>query len=242
MWYYVQNNQRFGPFDEATINNLITNQTLSPNTLVWQEGMSDWLPLQSTTLGSQLPALTPPPSYAPVIPAPPNYSPAYSQPKYGPYKLPHEQIKGLNDLFQWSWILMVVAIPTSLIVIGVFAAIASMVLLYMLLYRYWDLIQDGYHRATPGQAVGFMFIPFFNFYWVFQSVKGLAEDMNRYTQEKGIAAPQANAGLALTYCILICVSIIPYVNFITGTAALIIMFILWSNFRDVAVAIWQSRT
>ena len=246
MWYYVQNNQRFGPFDEATIQNLVQNQTINANTLVWQDGMADWMPLQATALGSQLPAFTPPPSYAPVVPATPGYAAAapygsYPQPQYGLYKLPADQIKSLNDLFQWSWILMIVAIPTSFIVIGIFAAIASMVLLYMLLYRYWEIIQDGYHRATPGQAVGFMFIPFFNFYWVFQAVKGLAEDMNRYTQERGIAAPQANTGLALAYCILICVSIIPYVNFVSGTAALIIMFILWSNFKEVASAIWRSR-
>lgn len=238
MWYYVQNNQRFGPFDEATMQNMIQNQTVNASTLVWQDGMADWLPLQATALGNQLPALTPPPAYAPVVPAP--YG-AYPQQPYGMHKLPADQIKSLHDLFQWSWILMVVGIPTSFIVIGVFAVIASMVLLYMLLYRYWELIQDGYHRTTPGQAVGFMFIPFFNFYWVFVAIKGLAEDMNRYTQERGIAAPQANTGLALTLCILTCVSIIPYVNFVTGIAALIIIFILWSNFNQVATAIWQSR-
>ena len=101
---------------------------------------------------------------------------------------------------------MIVAIPTSFIVIGIFAAIASMVLLYMLLYRYWELIQDGYHRgdARPGSWL--------HVYPILQLLlglpggkKGLAEDMNRYTQERGIAAPQANTGLALTYCILICV-------------------------------------
>src|SRR5438128_808183 len=65
-----------------------------------------------------------------------------------------------------------------------YASIMSMVLLY----KAWQSIQDGQARTTPGKAVGFMFIPLFNLYWIFQAIYGFAVDYNKYTQRHNIAA------------------------------------------------------
>src|SRR5215472_4189380 len=57
-----------------------------------------------------------------------------------------------------------------------FAAIGDILSLYggiallVLIYQMWQSIQDGHARTTPGKAVGFLFIPFFNLYWMFQAV------------------------------------------------------------------------
>jgi hypothetical protein len=79
--------------------------------------------------------------------------------------------------------------------------------------------------------VGFRFIPFFNFYWEFVAVKGLAEDMGRYARasigikpiprgltnpvdlaqarcSRGIGIKPIPRGLTLAYCILMIVSIV----------------------------------
>ncbi|MGA0133495.1 MAG: GYF domain-containing protein [Opitutales bacterium] len=60
MWYYEQNGSRMGPVDEATMRGLISNRTISIDTLVWTEGMPGWVALQQTSLAAGMPV--PPPS------------------------------------------------------------------------------------------------------------------------------------------------------------------------------------
>ena len=59
MWYYEQNGNRIGPVDEATMRSLISDRTISIDTLVWTNGMANWTPLQQTQLAAGLPV--PPP-------------------------------------------------------------------------------------------------------------------------------------------------------------------------------------
>ncbi len=56
---------------------------------------------------------------------------------------------------------------SGLICFGYIPAIAGIVFTAMLVYKLWDSIQDGTARTTPGKGVGFLFIPFFNFYWIY---------------------------------------------------------------------------
>jgi TM2 domain-containing membrane protein YozV len=63
MWYYQQGSNRMGPFDEATIQAMLANGTISIDTLVWTNGMSSWVRLQQTPLAAGLPV--PPPSLHP---------------------------------------------------------------------------------------------------------------------------------------------------------------------------------
>lgn len=46
-WRYVQNGQPSAPVDTATLQALLSNGTLSPETYVWQEGMVNWQAAQS---------------------------------------------------------------------------------------------------------------------------------------------------------------------------------------------------
>ncbi len=43
-WYYLQQSQAVGPVEEETFELLVREQTISPETLVWQEGMAGWQP------------------------------------------------------------------------------------------------------------------------------------------------------------------------------------------------------
>jgi uncharacterized RDD family membrane protein YckC len=43
-WYYVEAGQQQGPVDEATLNNLAATGRITPETLVWKEGMANWQP------------------------------------------------------------------------------------------------------------------------------------------------------------------------------------------------------
>lgn len=45
-WYYAIGDQRQGPISDAELDALIAAGTVTPQTLVWREGMSDWQPLK----------------------------------------------------------------------------------------------------------------------------------------------------------------------------------------------------
>lgn len=231
MWYYSTNNQQQGPVTEDQLVKLLQNLTISPNTLVWKEGMPQWAALLQTELSHLLPAQ--PSTLTPYPPAP-TYQQTYNVQLLKPAAV---RIKELQDLFTAWWILMLCGAVTAVIFIGIPAIIAAAAIAYILLYRFWEVIQDGYARTTPGKAIGFLFIPFFSFYWIFEAYSGLSKDMNAYMNRYGIAAERLDEGLALTFCILICCSVIPYINFLTGIAVGIIFIILMSKWKNAACAI-----
>ena len=71
--------------------------------------------------------------------------------------------------------LSILIVPT--LIAAAVAGIWAIFLHFVLLYRFWTLIQDGKARTTPVKAVWFFFIPFFNFYWWYVAYVGLAEDI-----------------------------------------------------------------
>lgn len=85
---------------------------------------------------------------------------------------------------------------------GYLLSLYSVVIALVLLYKVWAAIQDGHARTTPGKAVGYMFIPFFQLYWVFQAYWGYAKDYNSYISRHDISTSRLPEGLFLAYCIL----------------------------------------
>ncbi len=56
---------------------------------------------------------------------------------------------------------------------------AAWVFIWMFLFSFWKSIPDNIARVSPGYAVGFLFIPFFQLYWIFIAFIGGANDMNK---------------------------------------------------------------
>ena len=106
--------------------------------------------------------------------------------------------------------------------VGSLIGLIGMIYFYMLLYHAWWAIQGSTARTTPGKAVGFMFIPFFNIYWQFQALAGWAKDYNQHLAQSGLDRPdkRANEGLFLTQCILVCCLVVPFVNILVILALL----------------------
>jgi len=109
------------------------------------------------------------------------------------------------------------------LVIGIAVLIYATVMYLVLLYEAWKVIQDGHARTSPGKAVGFMFIPFFQLYWVFQAHWGFAQDYNAYVErhynvsEGGISVPAVSTSLFLACSILVMVSgLLPWILWIPG--------------------------
>ena len=110
--------------------------------------------------------------------------------------------------------------------------IVYVVMFMVLIYKLWAAIQIAPARTTPGKAVGFLFIPFFNLYWIFQAYWGWAQDYNAYLARHGLTfAPGVSDGLALTYSILRVLMAVPIVNYLV----LIPLFIIEPIFLNKAI-------
>jgi hypothetical protein len=73
------------------------------------------------------------------------------------------------------------------------------------------LPQVKHDDFTAGKAIGFMFIPFFNWYWQFRFWLSLADKINFQYRLRN-QAPPVPRGFILTMCIL---NVIPYVNLLS---------------------------
>lgn len=237
MWYYYTDDRQFGPVNEEEIIRLIQNGTIGRDDFLWTEGFNDWMPAEQTKFSNLL-ANTPATDMA--RPA------AYSYPiiKFQPHSL--------RTLWLWLVWLIGLGFPLSFVCIGLPAVIAGTVLGYILLYRSWLLIQDGNARTTPGMAVGFCFIPFFNLYWIYVAFVGLSKDMNSYCREREIAAPAVSENMALAYYILnllnlliIPLSFIPYVGIVfsllVGVPVTVLYILLMKQFTDTGMSILEHK-
>ena len=111
------------------------------------------------------------------------------------------------------------------------ASLATMVVtICMLIYKMWDAIQDGHARTSPGKAIGFMFIPFFNLYWIFQAYYGWTVDYNKLVQRHQVqGAQRMPEGLALTMCILTLATIIPILGIFIALVNCVLMIVFFNS-------------
>ena len=80
----------------------------------------------------------------------------------------------------------------------------------ILLYKMWRQIPRWETPTTPGKAVGFLLIPFFNFYWFFIALGGLAESqykcLLKYDPGRG-----DHSGIVYGICVLYILFILTYI-------------------------------
>ncbi len=95
------------------------------------------------------------------------------------------------------------------------------------LYSSWSSIPPELRftktrMMSPGEAVGFCFIPFYNFYWIFVANVGLCDALDYGLQRVG-SFRRAPRGSAIVACIF---QLIPYLNFLISPFTwLIFMFL-----------------
>ncbi len=129
--------------------------------------------------------------------------------------------------------------PEAVIVIFLITlpiTVVAIVLSCIVHYKCWKAVPKEIARTTPGKAVGFLFIPFFNFYWAFVSYMGLAEDLNKAKGGKNYRG--LGIALAILYICSWTLTWIPLVS----TLIEIPSFILWVIYtKDVVRQAMQEN-
>lgn len=90
-----------------------------------------------------------------------------------------------------------------LMILGGGGMLVAFIMQVVYLARVWSYLRYGNPRTTSGKAVGLLFVPLFNWYWIFVAFHGLAQDWNRITSQfvDLQRAPRMSEGAFLTYCI-----------------------------------------
>jgi hypothetical protein len=110
----------------------------------------------------------------------------------------------------------------------------------ILLYKLWKTVQDGRARTSAGQAVGFCFIPFYNLYWMFVALPGLADELNRCAQNRSLQVAPASKGLFMAYCIMVFAACIPFLGIIASVVNCFIAIAAFRSASRVAIALQEK--
>ena len=117
-----------------------------------------------------------------------------------------------------------------LVFMGLVGVLITVVVLRFV-HRIWTAVQDGHARMSPGQAVGYQFIPLFNFYWVFQVWAGFASDFNAMARRRGLTLPRLRPGLFAAVIVLGMLSALPYLA-VVGVASFALAVALFRRVCD----------
>ena len=106
-------------------------------------------------------------------------------------------------------------ISNPLIIIGVLIylqfVVVQTVYIFVILSKMWGSIQDGQTPTTTGKAIGFLFIPFFNIYWIFRAWGSFPTEYNKYVDRYSLPAPKLSGGVFTLYPILLLLTAFLYV-------------------------------
>lgn len=249
-WYYAVEGERQGPIAFTELQQKFEVSELHADTLVWTQGMADWLPARQI---AELAAVLAPVDAC--VPSLAGRSAAldgdqFSQARAGWNLAPRRTgagrlvpaVKPAN--FQlWIGISAaslvfymiglgltaangdVTAFASVMIIAGLAAIIASTVMGSIFIYRAWLVLQDDQipPRTTPGKAIGFLFIPFFSIYWMFVAIHGWSQDYKRLVSVYEYTdAPKIPENLFLAFPILVVASIIPGVGVLASVAMIVV--------------------
>lgn len=119
--------------------------------------------------------------------------------------------------------------------------LAQVIVFLVFLYKCWDLIQDGRPRATPAEAVGYLFVPVFNLYWIFVAIGGLADELNRYARRRRYLARPANTGHITAGLVMQLGVFLPVLGPFICMVGLIILLVGLASIKSTAADIAMAK-
>lgn len=101
------------------------------------------------------------------------------------------------------------------------------------IYQMWSAINDGTTRPKPGQAVGFLFIPYFNLGWIFIAISKFPYEYNRYIARHNLPMSPMKKGIHIA---------LPIVDLAWIILGMIMGFILAFQLMFEMMAKWGSNS
>ena len=235
-WFYAKGDERHGPVSTAQLRELSANGGLVSSDLVWRDGISEWTPARR--INGLFPSQVGPPSLPPRPAAGRRAgSAAGGAPKSKLNWVPAFVLTAASFGLQSALDVAMLggADEKAVMVLGIFflpLGVISVIIGLILHYRYWEALPSQYRATTPGRAVGLMFVPFYNLYWVFVSYHGLARGYREYSRSVGDQRIVDVTGLGLVIGIILiavyALSLIPGIGILVGGADLVI-YLLYSR-------------
>lgn len=231
-YYYVDGSgQQQGPVTAAALRSL----NLRAGTMVWREGLAEWQPIESLAEFRDLvPEQAPPPLPVDQAADPfmvsgkdSGYSGGYAGPRSSGNPIRPGYSLNIPNAYDQSF-------DTGSLSQAEFDYASNhqfssefpvwvAILLHYISFGIFTMVRLGIdHGQLPlvkdndfgtGKAIGFLFIPFYNFYWIFMFYVRLAKRMNFQFKLRGMQGPVPE-GLAMARCILTFIPYIGYLNFL----------------------------
>jgi GYF domain 2 len=266
-FYLVVNGIRKGPLALQEL----AAHGLERDSLVWHAGLGDWTRADKVVALQELLATIPPPlpSFLDVHAAGPKYeeTPSTLQRLYRWWvicftltlALPllgvlcmvialaeYHAVRTSSGRYYYTYSdvgILLNVIGGLSVSLGALSFIAAIAFFAVLLYKMWKVIQDGHARTTPDKAVGFLFIPFFNLYWAFVAIRGLAVDLDSYVRRHraGMDTERAPTTLALVSCIMLACSAVPYVGLLFIVPMGVVLSLVLTRMKNTVLLILRVR-
>ena len=131
----------------------------------------------------------------------------------------------LTEIDATTWTLICLLAASTCLFLWFY--ILTLVRWFMLVYALWKVIPPQRARTSPGMAVGLLFVPLFNLYWMFIVYYGLSNQMNQEAHINGIRN-QVNSGAVLCMCSFMILG-----TFGSGFFALIALVLQYVMFRKL---------
>ena len=106
----------------------------------------------------------------------------------------------------------------------------ALIYFWVLMYQVWRFVINESKLLgltpsiqTPGKAVGYSFIPFYNLYWLFIVFGTFAKDLNTLSKTKG-SNKMMPEWIGMAIPVLIIITLIPFLGLIFGIVNLFILY------------------
>jgi len=120
-------------------------------------------------------------------------------------------------------------------------AAITIVLWSILHYRCWQALPARFRATTPDKAIGFMFIPFYDFYWAFISFVALPRGFVLHARNAGREPTSDPTPLGIAMAVLfICsftIGLIPGIASLVGVASFVVWVLYYRQILPYANAV-----
>lgn len=136
-----------------------------------------------------------------------------------------------------------VSLIILLVIVGIAIGLIPQIFYLLTLQKTLNEVSPQNQKLPPGQ-VWLILIPLFGLVWSFIVVNRMADSLKAEFISRGIQQSEDRPGysIGLTYCILYCCSIIPFLGGLAALGGLVCWIIYWVKIAGYKTQLQQTKT